>query len=81
MNKFGVFLILFFSFHFTTSFAQTENKPKNGKSSDEKFQVSLIMPFCSAEILENPKHKNAAISKACRNYYEGFLLALDSFKT
>lgn len=75
-----IFIVLF-SISFQIAFGQIDTKDKNAKNGEEKFQVSVIMPFCSGEILENPKHKNAAISKACRNYYEGFLLALDSFKT
>lgn len=47
---------------------------------EKKYEVSLIMPFCSKQILDDPKTKNAAIGNACRQYYEGFLMALDSFK-
>ena len=66
---------------FQVVWAQTSKKSNSIDSTGEKFQVALIMPFCSADVLENPKHKNASISNACRNFYEGFLLALDSFKT
>jgi hypothetical protein len=47
---------------------------------EQKYQVSLIMPFCSRQILDDPKAKNAAIGNACRQYYEGFSIAMDSFK-
>jgi len=65
---------------FQVVWAQTSKKSNTIDSTGEKFQVALIMPFCSADVLNNPKHKNAAISNACRNYYEGFSMALDSFK-
>lgn len=47
---------------------------------EQKYQVALIMPFCSEQLLQNPKHKNASIGNACRKYFEGFTLSLDSFR-
>lgn len=46
----------------------------------EKIQVGLILPFSAKEVYENPKHKNAGISEACRQYFEGFSLAIDSLR-
>ncbi len=57
-------------------FAQKPLSDSNG----EKFQIAVAMPFCGKQLMENPNHKNAAIGSACRQYYEGFILALDSFK-
>ncbi len=57
-------------------FAQKPLSETNG----EKFQIAVAMPFCGKQLMENPNHKNAAIANACRQYYEGFILALDSFK-
>ena len=74
-------LFVIFNLLFCLAQAQTEEKVMNTDSVQQDLHIALIMPFCSADILENPKHKNAAISLACRSYYEGFLLALDSFKT
>lgn len=45
-----------------------------------KLQIAVILPFCGQQLLEDPQHKNAAIGNACRQYYEGFQLALDSFR-
>ncbi len=41
-------------------------------------KVSLILPFCSKQIAQNPKHPNAELGKVTREYYQGLLLALDS---
>jgi hypothetical protein len=76
-----VIFCISFSLFFSLANAQTDEKINAIDSVKKELHISLIMPFCSADILENTKHKNAAISEACRNYYEGFLLALDSFKT
>lgn len=43
-------------------------------------KVALLMPFCAKQINENPKHKNADLSNACREYYQGMLIAADSLK-
>jgi hypothetical protein len=47
---------------------------------EQKYQVALVMPFCSEQLLQDSKHKNASIGNACRKYFEGFTLSLDSFK-
>jgi hypothetical protein len=75
-----VFCLVFF-YSISLALGQTDSQKNEIDSTVEKFQVALVMPFCSANLIEDPKHKNAAIGNACRNYYEGFLLALDSFKT
>jgi hypothetical protein len=38
------------------------------------------MPFCAKEINQNPNHKNAELGNACREYYQGLLIAADSLK-
>ncbi len=48
------------------------------QESQDTIQVGLILPFSAKEVYENPKHKNAAVSEACRQYFEGFSLAIDS---
>lgn len=42
--------------------------------------VSLLLPFCSKQIMENPNHENAELGNLCREYYQGALIALDSFE-
>lgn len=41
--------------------------------------VSLLLPFCSKQIIENPAYKDAELGHLCREYYQGALVALDSF--
>lgn len=72
-----IFLILFL-FSGTHQLVLGQNKIRD--LFEQKYQVSLIMPFCSRQILDDPKAKNAAIGNACRQYYEGFSIAMDSFK-
>lgn len=43
-----------------------------------EFKVSIILPFNSKEMLANPNSKEKALSDACREYYQGLLIALDS---
>lgn len=42
--------------------------------------VSLLLPFCSKQIMENPNHTDAELGNLCREYYQGALIALDSFE-
>jgi len=44
-------------------------------------KIALLMPFCAEEINQNPNHKNADLGNACREYYQGLLLAADSLKS
>jgi len=44
-------------------------------------RVSVIMPFCSKEIRLNPASARTPIGNACREYYQGFELAMDSLET
>lgn len=46
-----------------------------GKKSNN---VSLLLPFCGKQILENPNYKDAELGNLCREYYQGALIALDS---
>jgi hypothetical protein len=43
-------------------------------------KIALLMPFCAEEINKNPNHKNADLGNACREYYQGLLIAADSLK-
>lgn len=42
--------------------------------------ISLLLPFCSTQLLENPNYKDAELGNLCREYYQGVLIALDSFE-
>lgn len=53
-----------------TAFAQ--NKKSNN--------VSLVLPFNSKQIIENPNYKGVELGNICREYYQGVLVALDSFE-
>ena len=68
MQKIYVIISLFF-IHFQT-IAQTKSVIK----------IALLMPFCAKEINQNPNHKNAELGNACREYYQGMLIATDSLK-
>ncbi len=57
-------------FLFLTSMAQNKAVIK----------VALLMPFCAKQINTNPNHKNADLGNACREYYQGLLVAADSLK-
>lgn len=43
-------------------------------------KIALLMPFCAKDINQNPNHKNAELGNACREYYQGLLIATDSLK-
>lgn len=47
----------------------------------ETLNVSLIMPFCSKQIAENPDHSNTELGTLSREYYQGMQIALDSLNT
>ena len=53
----------------------------NAQDSLQRIQVGLILPFSAKEVYQNPKHKSAGLSDACRQYFEGFSIALDSLST
>ena len=42
--------------------------------------ISLLLPFCSKQILADPNYKDAELGNLCREYYQGALIALDSFE-
>jgi hypothetical protein len=50
----------------------------NAQDSLQRIQVGLILPFSAKEVYQNPKHKSAGLSEACRQYFEGFTIAVDS---
>lgn len=45
-----------------------------------RYVIPVIMPFCARQINQNPDYKHANIGNACREYYQGLLLAADSLK-
>jgi hypothetical protein len=45
---------------------------------NREFKISIILPFNSKEMLTKPNSINKALSDACREYYQGLLIALDS---
>ncbi len=69
MRKIYIIISLFLLYF--QSFAQTKNVIK----------IALLMPFCSRDINQNPNHKNADLGNACREYYQGLLIAADSLKS
>lgn len=56
-----------------------QKKVQKVEPTSDFFQISLILPFCAKSVLDDPKHKYAAISQASREYYEGLTLAIDDF--
>ena len=42
--------------------------------------ISLVLPFCSKKIIDNPNCYDAQLGNMCREYYQGTLIALDSFE-
>ena len=60
-------IVLMFTFMF--SFAQKKSN-----------NISLILPFCSKKIIENPDCYDAQLGNISREYYQGALIALDSFE-
>ncbi len=42
--------------------------------------IAMVMPFCSKQILANPDCYDAQLGNLCREYYQGALIALDSFE-
>ena len=58
----------------------TSNFPAQVLPAKPAGKIALIMPFCSKQILTDPNCKNAGLGKACREYYQGMSMALDSFK-
>lgn len=65
-----IYLIVSFFILYFQSFAQNKSLIK----------IALLMPFCAEEINQNPNHKNADLGNACREYYQGLLIAADSLK-
>lgn len=57
---------------FISLFASGQSKKTNN--------VSLLLPFCSKQILANPNYKDAELGKLCREYYQGALVAMDEFE-
>ena len=42
--------------------------------------IALVLPFCSKKIIDNPNCYDAQLGNMCREYYQGALIALDSFE-
>ncbi len=66
-----IYLIISLFLLYFQSFAQTKNVIK----------IALLMPFCARDINQNPNYKNADLGNACREYYQGLLIAADSLKS
>ncbi|MFN7313371.1 MAG: ABC transporter substrate-binding protein [Bacteroidota bacterium] len=47
---------------------------------NKQAKVSLVMPFCSKQIIANPQNPNTELGNLSREYYQGALIALDSFE-
>lgn len=58
-------------FLFTVMFSFAQKKTNN---------ISVVLPFCSQKIMDNPNCYNAQLGNLCREYYQGILIALDSFE-
>ncbi|MES2382834.1 MAG: ABC transporter substrate-binding protein [Bacteroidota bacterium] len=48
--------------------------------SDTVIRVALIMPFCGKQLIHSPNNKNAELANACREYYQGMLIACDTLR-
>ncbi len=48
--------------------------------SDTVIKVALIMPFCGKQLIHSPNNKNAELANACREYYQGMLIACDTLR-
>jgi hypothetical protein len=46
--------------------------------SKDTLNLAVLMPFCSKEILSNELSPKSALGNACRSYFEGLSLGLDS---
>jgi len=62
-------ILIAFVFSYTFSFAQKKSN-----------NISLVLPFCSQKILNDPNCFDAQLGNLCREYYQGILIALDSFE-
>jgi ABC-type branched-subunit amino acid transport system substrate-binding protein len=65
-----IYIIISFFLLYFQSIAQNKSLIK----------IALLMPFCAKEINQNPNHKNTDLGNACREYYQGLLIAADSLK-
>ncbi|MCF8255622.1 MAG: hypothetical protein K9H61_01700 [Bacteroidia bacterium] len=73
-KKIALLAIVIFAISFLSHAQNTKD------STEQKFLITVAMPFCSQQVLAEPKNKNLALSNACRQYYEGLVLAMDSFR-
>lgn len=48
--------------------------------SDTIIKVALIMPFCGKQLMHSTNNKNAELANACREYYQGMLIACDTLR-
>jgi ABC-type branched-subunit amino acid transport system substrate-binding protein len=65
-----IYIIISFFLLYFQSIAQNKSLIK----------IALLMPFCAKEINQNSNHKNTDLGNACREYYQGLLIAADSLK-
>ncbi|MBC7383572.1 MAG: hypothetical protein H7296_11390 [Bacteroidia bacterium] len=79
LNQKCIVFVLFILWFIPGVLAQDSLITDTFKPANKKYIISVVMPFCNKQILFNPQTKNAALGNACRQYFEGFKLALDSF--
>lgn len=65
-------LIVFIGFIIISNFSIAQTKGV--------IKIALLMPFCGKDLIQNPNHKNAELGNACREYYQGMLIAADTLK-
>jgi hypothetical protein len=52
----------------------------NGQVPLKTNKISLVLPFCASKILADPNHVETELGNISREYYQGALIALDSFE-
>ncbi|TAE89489.1 MAG: hypothetical protein EAY81_02280, partial [Bacteroidetes bacterium] len=51
-----------------------------GLAQKKAANISVLLPFSSRYIMENANHPKAELGNLCREYYQGMLIAADSFE-
>lgn len=52
----------------------------NSLAQKKAANISVLLPFSSRYIMENANHPKAELGNLCREYYQGMLIAADSFE-
>lgn len=66
------------SIAFVLTFQLLKVNAQQNLYSKDTLNLAVLMPFCSKEILSNELSPKAALGNACRSYFEGLSLGLDS---